>query len=283
MSASPAPELTDFFVTGGTLRPDAPSYVPRQADEDLYAALSTGEFCYVLTSRQLGKSSLMVRTAMRLRQDDVAVAMLDLTALGQNTQPEQWYAGLLSHIGQRLDLEDELEDFWDENEGMGPLHRWVEAIRSAVLAERDTPVVIFIDEIDVVRSLGFSTDEFFAAIRECHNRRASEPEMHRLTFCLVGVATPTDLIQNPDLTPFNIGTRIELADLTEEDAAPLAQGLGGGGETGRWTVKMAGELGCDVHTLKHALAKRKKSQKTQSFATKFVSAIRHSFGGHKEP
>lgn len=57
----------------------------------------------------------------------------------------------------------------------------------------------------------------------------------------------------------------------------------GGGETGRWTVKMAGELGCDVHTLKHALAKRKKSQKTQSFATKFVSAIRHSFGGHKEP
>ena len=237
MSASPAPELTDFFVTGGTLRPDAPSYVPRQADEDLYAALSTGEFCYVLTSRQLGKSSLMVRTAMRLRQDDVAVAMLDLTALGQNTQPEQWYAGLLSHIGQRLDLEDELEDFWDENEGMGPLHRWVEAIRSAVLAERDTPVVIFIDEIDVVRSLGFSTDEFFAAIRECHNRRASEPEMHRLTFCLVGVATPTDLIQNPDLTPFNIGTRIELADLTEEDAAPLAQGLGGGGETGRRLLK----------------------------------------------
>ena len=56
---SPAP---GFFVTGGTLRPDAPSYVERSADVELYDALQQGEFCYILTSRQMGKSSLMVRT-----------------------------------------------------------------------------------------------------------------------------------------------------------------------------------------------------------------------------
>ncbi len=120
---------------------------------------------------------------------------------------------------------------------MGPLLRWVEAIRTVVLTERDAPVVIFVDEIDVVRSLGFSTDEFFAAIRECHNRRAADPEMNRLTFCLIGVATPTDLIEDTRLTPFNIGTRIELTDLTEADAAPLAEGMGGGGEVGRRLLK----------------------------------------------
>jgi hypothetical protein len=60
---------TEFYVTGGTLRSDAPSYVERQADRDLHAALTRGEFCYVLTSRRgthgvgRGKSSLMVRTA----------------------------------------------------------------------------------------------------------------------------------------------------------------------------------------------------------------------------
>ena len=56
-----------FFVTGGNLRVDAPCYVPRQADHDLLEGLLRGEFCYVLTSRQMGKSSLMVRTAQRLR------------------------------------------------------------------------------------------------------------------------------------------------------------------------------------------------------------------------
>jgi len=73
-----------FYVTGGTLRQDAPSYVERQADQDVYEGLSRGEFCYVLTSRQMGKSSLMVHTAAGLREADVAVVVLDLTAIGQN-------------------------------------------------------------------------------------------------------------------------------------------------------------------------------------------------------
>jgi len=64
-----APE-SNFYVTGGTLRHDAASYVERQADKDLLDGLLKGEFCYVLTSRQMGKSSLMVRTAQELRSQE---------------------------------------------------------------------------------------------------------------------------------------------------------------------------------------------------------------------
>ncbi|HEV2666644.1 MAG TPA: AAA-like domain-containing protein, partial [Blastocatellia bacterium] len=228
MSAPSMEFESAFYVTGGTLDRDAACYVVRQADQQLYDGLRRGQLCYVLTARQMGKSSLMVRTAARLREVGAGVAVLDLTALGQNLTAEQWYSGLLTQIGQQLELEDELEEFWDGNRKLGPLQRWMQAVRLVALPrylQHEGTVVIFVDEIDAVRSLPFSTDEFFAAIREFYNRRTEDEELKRLTFCLLGVASPPDLIRDTRMTPFNIGQRIELYDFTESEAAPLARGL----------------------------------------------------------
>ena len=46
-----------FQAAGGALAPDAPSYVERAADRELIERVSAGELCYVLTPRQMGKSS----------------------------------------------------------------------------------------------------------------------------------------------------------------------------------------------------------------------------------
>jgi hypothetical protein len=85
---NPQQPAASFFVLGGTLKTDAPSYVQRRADTELHDALQAGHFCYVLTSRQMGKSSLMVRMAVRLRAEGAKVPVLDLTALGQNLTVE---------------------------------------------------------------------------------------------------------------------------------------------------------------------------------------------------
>ncbi len=214
-----------FYVTGGTLRHDAPSYVERQADHDLLEGLRRSEFCYVLTSRQMGKSSLMVRAAARLREEGTHIVVLDLTAVGQNLTPEQWYDGLLVRIGRQLDLEEELEEHWQGRLRLSPVQRLFATIRDVALVRRPGRHVVFIDEIDIVRSLPFSTDEFFAAIRECYNRRTEDAEMGRLTFCLLGVATPSDLVRDTRITPFNIGRRIELRDFLPAEAKALTKGL----------------------------------------------------------
>jgi adenylate cyclase len=86
-------------------------------------------------------------------------------------------------------------------------------------------IVIFVDEIDSVLSLKFNIDDFFAVIRDCYNKRAAKPDYRRLTFALIGVATPSDLIQDKRRTPFNIGRAIELTGFQLEEAQPLAVGL----------------------------------------------------------
>jgi hypothetical protein len=182
-----------FFVVGGTLRRDAPSYIERAADQTLYGALQAGEICYLLTARQMGKSSLMVRTAARLRDNGARVAVLDLTSLGQNLTAEQWYNGLVERAGQQFRLEDEVEDCWRRFPQLGPMRRFMRVLSDVVLPVREDRIVIFVDEIDAVRSLPFSTDEFFAGIRECFNRRSSDPQLERLTFCLLGVASSLGL------------------------------------------------------------------------------------------
>ena len=57
------------YQIGGTLRVTSPIYVFRQADSQIYEALKRGEFCYIFNSRQMGKSSLLVKTKYRLQID----------------------------------------------------------------------------------------------------------------------------------------------------------------------------------------------------------------------
>jgi hypothetical protein len=214
-----------FFAIGGAVPLQSPSYCTRDADEELYTRFLQGEFCYILSTRQIGKTSLIARTARRLRNDGIDAVSLDLTQCGTADNKEQWYYTLLNQIGDQVNLHQELRTLWTSDLQLTPLQRWQNGIRMILLARPARRLVILIDEIDNVRALPFKTWEFFAAIRACYNRRTENTEFNRLTFCLIGVATPSDLIDDMRMTPFNIGRRIELTDFTPEEAASLAVGL----------------------------------------------------------
>ena len=209
---------------------DASSYVERSADRELYEALSSAEYAYVLNARQMGKSSLAVRTIEHLKADGISTVFIDLTRIGSATvSPEQWYAGLLMDLARGLVLRQAATKFFASAAQTGPSHRFFTFIQEVVLAETRGSIVVLIDEIDATRSLSFAADEFFAGIRELYNGRASNPELKRLSFCLMGAALPGDLMQDTRLTPFNVGKRIELKDFTLQEASVLAAGLPGDG------------------------------------------------------
>lgn len=214
------------FQVGGTLAPSHASYIHRPADTHTLEALLTGELVYILDSRQKGKSSLIGRASDELRARGVQTVWLDLQRFGTNLTVDQWYGAMLRELTVSLGHRDEAVAYWRDNQDIGPMQRWFGLLEHVYLPRGETPLVIMVDEVDYVKALPFSTDEFFTGIREFYNRRAQNPALARLTFCLVGVSSPRALIADPQITPFNIGTRVSLTDFPRESLCSFEGVLG---------------------------------------------------------
>jgi AAA-like domain/WD domain, G-beta repeat len=220
----------DFaYQVGGSIPIDNQSYIERQADRDLYDRLKAREYCFVFNSRQMGKSSLRVRTMQKLQQDGIKCVVIDPQTRGTTLREDQWYAGTVKRLIEDLNLSEHISfsKWWKEldSQSISVVERFYEFVDQILLRYVTEDVVVFVEEVDNLLSLSFDTDGFFALIRSFHERRAENPAYQRLTFTFLGVATPYDLIRGHQHSAFNIGYAIELGGFQLSEAVPLLQGL----------------------------------------------------------
>jgi WD40 repeat protein len=229
MSVTLPAENRPFFIAGGPLPPDSASYVERAADQELLQTLLAREYARLLESPQMGVSSLLIHVSQQLKEMGVRAVRVDLARISvQNITAEQWYAGFISETARTLYPRDELLGFWDTHSDMPPVWRCLGALTEAALPARETPLVVLLDHCEAAMGLPFGIQEFFAAVRECHDMRAENPALGKLTFCLA-TRKPLEehFLQDSRTDPFAVAKRVTLTDFTLKDAEGLAAGLSG--------------------------------------------------------
>ena len=210
-------------VPGGTLDVDDPWYLPRPEDATaLSAASQPGQTLTIKGPRQMGKSSLLMRTVKAGLDHGKRVALLDFQLVDEATKADAtlFFGRFASSIAEQLELPDTVRQEWDA--GFSNPQNCTRYVERHILQPLNGPCMIAIDETDAIFRTTFSED-FFAMLRSWHGLRA-HPIRHGWKNVDIILSTSTEpqlFIERPHESPFNVGVVLPLQDFVPEQVARL--------------------------------------------------------------
>ncbi len=214
------------YPSGG-MRADDPFYIEREADDKLAFALrSEGQTITIRGPRQVGKTSLLARGIHNAQEISGArLVYLDFQGVGEEARGSLGdLARVLSaHIFDTLELDLTVwQNRWTTPFLPQDNLKWL--IQYA-LRQIDQPLLLAMDEVDILQLTPFSKD-FFSMLRSWHNLRASNVAWRKLTLMMAISTEPYLLIDKVGESPFNIGHLLYLHDFTYEQTAELNRRYG---------------------------------------------------------
>ena len=217
----------EFFSVGAPLHAVRAGYIRRRADDQLYDAVIAGRYAHVVAPDRSGKSSLIAATAARLESNGCKVAILDLEQIGDrdgSTDSGRWYYSVAYRLLRQLRIRYDLQSWWQDKSILSNRQRLLEFYSEVLLHHVAEPIVVFVDEIQCIEDLSYA-DQLLTSIRAAHNARMTDPDFSRLCFVLLGECDPVSLMQEAELSPFNVTQQVLLDDFSRDDLELFATEL----------------------------------------------------------
>ena len=214
-------------ILKGQVPLDSPFYVERPPLELLCyeTILQPGALIRIKAPKQMGKTSLMARILQQARAQELKTVTLslqlaDATVFTDLTRFLQWFCAIVT---RSLGLQNQLAEYWDDI--FGSNYNCTDYFESYLLAEIDSPVVLALDEVDVVFNYpGIATD-FFGLLRAWYEKAKYGDESslvwQKLRLVVVH-STDVYIPLNINQSPFNVGLSVELSEFTHEQVQDLA-------------------------------------------------------------
>ncbi|MFH7024433.1 MAG: AAA-like domain-containing protein [Heteroscytonema crispum UTEX LB 1556] len=205
----------------GTMDCQSAFYVERPSDSIALETIERrGVTITIKGPRQMGKSSLLIRTMDAAVNTGKRVAFLDFQLFEKAalSDADLFFRQFCTWLTDELEMADKVDEYW--NTPLGNSQRCTRYVGRYLLKEFGNPLVLAMDEVERLFDTEFRSD-FFGMLRSWHNQRATTPIWKRLDLALVTSTEPYQLIDNLNQSPFNVGQVIELEDFTPVQVADL--------------------------------------------------------------
>ena len=213
---------TALEAPAGAMRPDSPFYIERAADGQLQQQIARqGTTTTIQAGRQTGKTSLLMHAIHASQHEGRKVIYLDFQLVDPDSLED--LGGLLHFLAEataeQLDLDWEVVDgYW---QGVrNPANTFNRFLQREVLQRFDQQILLAIDEADLLLDSEYKK-HFFALMRAWDSRRAFDASWRKLNLVMIISTHPYLLIDDVNLSPFNVGLTIQLKDFTSEQVADL--------------------------------------------------------------
>jgi hypothetical protein len=220
-------DATPILETG-TVAIDSPFYVLRRSDELAAEQLdSNNPTVSIKGSRQSGKSSLLARLHHRAIEIGDRSCYLNFQDLDNESlqRSDLLFPEIARMMADELGLSTDPDQFWQrEINHRAPKQVLTSFMEKEVLPNKDGGLLLIFDEVDQIFEYKECREEFFSMTRAWHERRqraARQSPWKRLRLAIAHATDPALWIEDIKQSPFNVGRRLTLEDLDEQQVAKL--------------------------------------------------------------
>lgn len=202
-------------------------YVQRDADRQVRNIINDmGRPGYVLVSRQMGKTNLLLNAKRNLENEltvfvyvDLSNAYFDARSCFENIVNTAVDSNLVKFEKAAKIIGENRSAYKD----LPPHKQYTNELRILLQQLDGGKLVIILDEIDALTKTTYS-DQIFSQIRSSYfAERVNYKEFYHLTYLLSGVVEPNEIIKDSKISPFNIGQKIYLNDFSRVEFEKFLQ------------------------------------------------------------
>jgi len=218
-------------LPGGQVPLESSFYIERPPiEERCYDAIGQpGALIRIHAPTQMGKTSLMAKILQQARWQEYHTVTLNFQLANSHVLNNldkflQWFC---ASIGKSLGLSNQVADYWDDM--LGGNSSSTDYFENYLLAEIDSPLVIGLDNVEVIFQYPEIASNFFCLLRTWNEKAKYGNNLSRVWEKLRLVVVYSTEIYMPLIvhrSPFKVGLSIGLPEFTQEQVQDLVQRYG---------------------------------------------------------